>query len=230
MSAYSNRKRPRRLGQPLFPIEDPATESAPARPLADLTADLDAALADRHQRERELAEPIGLRVPEDVRAAFERAQRSARVTDAGKAGVPAASTSPARVAADPKRSADRAGAPVDDTQPILTLGATTRSAGEARITASGGRSSMHVTQRGPATPVQYEPTQARAAADVVVAEPSVRYTTPMSLPLAEPLPEELLARELELPLPARRTEPPAIAGTFNHPLVMAAIGVISAVI
>ncbi|WP_322512169.1 glucosaminidase domain-containing protein [Chloroflexus sp.] len=230
MSAYSNRKRPRRLGQPLFPIEDPATESAPARPLAELTADLDAALADRHQRERELAEPIGLRVPEDVRAALDRARRPARVTDAGKAGVPAAPTSPARVAADPKRSVGRAGKPVDDLRPALTLGASTRSAGEAPKTTSGGRSSMHVARRGPATSVQYESTQARATADVAVAEPSVRYTTSMSLPLAEPLPTELLARELELPLPARRTEPPAIAGTFNHPLVMAAIGVISAVI
>ncbi|MGQ9740928.1 MAG: hypothetical protein ACUVSO_08255, partial [Chloroflexus sp.] len=53
---------------------------APTQPLADLTADLDAALADQSSVSHTPVEPEGLRIPDEVRAAYERARQSARPT------------------------------------------------------------------------------------------------------------------------------------------------------
>lgn len=234
MSAFPHRKRPRQLGQPLFPIEDPATERAPSQPLADLTADLDAALADRLQYEIAPEAPPGLRLPDDVRAVYERVQRTARAASASQ---------PRRTM--PERAPDRGGAeravgssaPTSSTRPTSTLGgraspADTASAPRTPVRggAGGYRAAQPPEARAPLTPAQPAPSSTRITAGVPVAERPAQYARSAPDTFAEPLPAEVFAYEAALSLSARRFEPPPIAGWFSRPLVMAVIGVISVVV
>lgn len=234
MSAFPHRKRPRQLGQPLFPIEDPVTERVPSQPLADLTADLDAALADRLQCERAPEALPGLRVPDDVRSVYERVQRPARAASASQPCRPPPERAPARGRAG---RAVGASAPTSSTQPASSLGgraspADTASAPRAPMGGGVGgyRAAQPLEARAPLTPAQSAPSPTRITAEVAVAERPARYARSTPVTAAEPLPAEVFAYEAELPLPARRFEPPPIAGWFSHPLFIAVIGVISVVV
>ncbi|WP_322487994.1 glucosaminidase domain-containing protein [Chloroflexus sp.] len=235
MSAFPHRKRPRQLGQPLFPIEDPAPERVPSQPLADLTADLDATLADRLQYERAPEALPGLRVPDDVRAVYERVQRLARV----------ASPSQPRRTTIPERAPARGGTersvgssvPTGNTRPTSTLGGRASPADTASVShvpmkggASGYRAAQAPVAREPFTPAQPAPSPTRITAEVAVAERPARSARSAPVTFAEPLPDEVLVYELELPPPERRFDPPPVAGWFSHPLVVAVIGVISVVV
>ncbi len=234
MSAFPHRKRPRKLGQPLFPIEDPAPERAPSQPLADLTADLDAALADRPRYERAPEVLPGLRVPDDVRSVYERVQRPARAASASQ---------PRRTV--PERTSARGGAeravgpsvPTGGTRPASTLGGRAFPADTASVPRApmrggvgGYRAAQPLEARAPLTPAQPALSPTRITAGVAEAERSARYARSAPVTVAKPLPAEVFAYEAELPLPARRIEPPPVAGWFNQPLVMAVIGVISVVV
>lgn len=234
MSAFPHRKRPRKLGQPLFPIEDPATEHAPSQPLADLTADLDAALADRLQYEIAPEAPPGLRVPDDVRSVYERVQRPARAASASQPRRALPDRTPARGGNEQTVASS---APTSSTRPISTLGGRASPAGTAsapRAPVKGGAGGYRATQapvtRAPLTPAQPALSPTRITAGVAEAERPARYARSAPVTVAEPLPAEVFAYEAELPLPARRIEPPPVAGWFNQPLVMAVIGVISVVV
>ncbi len=234
MSAFPHRKRPRKLGQPLFPIEDPATERVPSQPLADLTADLDVAFADRPHCERAPEALSGLRVPDDVRAAYERIQRPVRAASASQPRRTVPERAPARGGTE---QAGRSSAPTGSTRPMSTLGVRTSQADIAATPCSpvkGGAGRYRAAQdpmaREPLTPVQYEPARTRTTAEVAVAERPVRPVRSVSTTFAELLPDEVFAEEIALPLPARRFTPSPVAGWFSHPLVIAVVGVISVVV
>lgn len=231
MSAFPHRKRPRKLGQPLFPIEDPATERVPSQPLADLTADLDAALADRLQSAHAPETLPGLRVPDDVRAVYERVQRPARAASASQPRRMMPERTPARGGSE---QAMRSSAPTGSARPMSTLGGHASQADMAatpRLPVKGGAGGYRAAQapvaREPLTPAQYEPVRTRMTTEVAVAERPARYARSTPTTFAEPLPDELLANEMALPPSARRFEPPPVAGWFSHPLVMVAMGMIS---
>ncbi|MFN3372500.1 MAG: hypothetical protein ACK44M_02910, partial [Chloroflexus sp.] len=232
MSAFPHRKRPRKLGQPLFPIEDPATERIPSQPLADLTADLDTAFADRPQCERVPEALPGLCVPDDVRAAYERVQRLARATSASQPRRTMPERAPARGGTE---QAVRSSVPTGRTRPMSTQGVRASQADRAatpRAPVKGGVGGYRAVRapmaREPLTPVQYEP--ACTTVEVAVAERPARPVRSVPTTFAEPLPDEVFAEAVALPLPARRYTPLPVAGWFSHPLVMAMVGVISVVV
>lgn len=222
MSAFSRRNRNRRLGQPLFSIEE--TESVqrlPRQPLAEVTSDLDALLEQRVQPSRP-EEPIGLRVPEDVRSAYRRAQRSR--TDAYHRPQTHQETAKHARPAAPEQSvtdhATLAAAPRGNTAPPIpsarhAVGAYARSNGSsptARLVA--------VSERTPAT-------LARDTVAVGVDRrlPNHRLADTTSVGFT-PLPE---ATDLLLPV-RQRSAPWVWAAQANQWPVMVGIGLVSLVI
>ncbi|OAN38198.1 hypothetical protein A6A03_04730 [Chloroflexus islandicus] len=229
MSAFPHRKRPRQLGQPLFPIEGPATERAPSQPLADLTADLDAALADRLQYEIAPEALPGLRVPDDVRSVYERVQRPARAASPSQSRRTTPERAPARGGAE---RAIGSSAPTGNTRPTSTLGGRTSAADTAsapRVPVKGGASGYRAAQapvaRERLAPARPAPSPTSITAEGAVAERPAR--SARSAPFTDPLSAGTLPYE---PLSSRPFDPPPVAGWFNHPLVMAVIGVISVVV
>lgn len=157
MSAHYDRRRTRKLGKPLFPIEDPDIDSAPTQPLAELTADLDTALADRVAELSEPGASISLRVPDDVRAAFQRARQSARAASASgprvqprpscQSAVPAEPRNDRVTASSgaPRRYGDRLASPPPDR---MSTGAGGRSDGRPTVAATTSRAPQSAVRAG----------------------------------------------------------------------------------
>lgn len=225
MSTFSNRKRgPRRLGQPLFPIEDPEIVHAPTQPLADLTADLDAALADQSPVSHTPVGPQGLLIPAEVRAAYERARQSAR-------SAPPLHQSYRRTPEPARNAQPIAGQKLP---PSAQSGSTTGRP-SATLHSRTTRPESASLSTGQAVPVSARhnrpserplPEPERAPVTTVVSHvPRFERQTAFV-----PVPAEL-TDELPLPPPTyRRPEPLTIADWFNQPLVLLAIAVTSIVV
>ncbi|MGC8951258.1 glucosaminidase domain-containing protein [Chloroflexus sp.] len=222
MSAFSRRNRNRRLGQPLFSIEE--TESVqrlPRQPLAELTSDLDA-LLEQHVQPSRPEEPIGLRVPEDVRSAYRRAQRSR--TDAYHRPQTHQETAKHARPATPERSVTDHTAlsapPRGNTAPPIpsarhTVGAYARSNGSsstAQLVAGPERTLVTLARDAVAVGVDRRLRNNRLADST-----SVGFT---------PLPE---ATDLPLPV-GQRSTPWLWAARANQWPVMVGIGLVSLVI
>ncbi|GIV90789.1 MAG: hypothetical protein KatS3mg055_3307 [Chloroflexus sp.] len=222
MSAFSRRNRNRRLGQPLFSIEETESVQRPPRqPLAEVTSDLDALLEQRVQPSRP-EEPIGLRVPEDVRSAYRRAQRSR--TDAyHRPQTHQATAKHARLIAPEQSVTDHttlAAAPRGNTvRPIPSA----RQAVGADVRSNGSLPTARLVAVSERTPV----TLARDAVAVGVDRrlPNHRLADATSVGFT-PLPE---ATDLLLPV-RQRSAPWVWAAQANQWLMMVGIGLVSLVI
>lgn len=225
MSTFSNRKRgPRRPGQPLFPIEDPEIVHAPTQPLADLTVDLDAALADQSSVSHTPVEPWGLQIPDEVRAAYERARQSARSTPPLRPGY-------RRTSEPPRNAQPMAGKEL--TPPVRPGGSVGRPSAphhprmnrpEPASLSTGRVAPISARHNLPAEHPSPEPKRAPVT-PVVSQVPRFERQTAFV-----PVPAEL-TDELILPPPTyRRPEPLTIADWLNQPLVLLAIAVTSIVV
>ncbi|WP_298817958.1 glucosaminidase domain-containing protein [uncultured Chloroflexus sp.] len=237
MSAHSNRRRTRRLGQPLFQIEDAGIERAPAQPLAEMIADLDETIADRHRLPPayESSEPIGLRVPPEVRAAFKRAQQSTRAVGSGNAPDQTARqpVAPPSTRNDPGRNSERSASAAANAPSAVSH----RAARPATVVTATLKREVARTDALPAPPAQpgsrpitdnvtaRQTYPARAATTSTVAEmPLRRSNVPAYVPVS-------LLPEAELPLSRERWIDPTVqAKWFNRPLVQVTIGLISLVV
>ena len=234
MSTFSNRKqRTRRLGQPLFPIEDSEITHLPTQPLADLTADLDRALTSAQSATPCAMEPLGLQIPAEIRAAYERTRQSVRsptpayqprqptngqTTDAERS-TSATGRLP-RISEREPTSVHRAGSGTNRSYTPPTFG--TR-----RVTPAGIPTNVAPSDgERPTSSRRQSPTQDPASTALAVAErPRGERPKPfIPAPMAP-------ADELVLPLSTYdQTESLSAARLFNQPVVMLVIAVVSIVV
>ncbi len=232
MSTFSNRKqRIRRLGQPLFPIEDPEIVHLPTQPLADLTADLDKALTPAQSAYPRPIEPLGLQIPAEIRAAYERTRQSVR--------------SPAYQPRQPANGQHTDPVPGTSTSGCLPQTPNREPTSIHRIGSGATRphtSSTSAVQGGTPTGIPTTVAPSEGARPALSRRPSSSPDlAPTVLAIAErprgerplpfvPVPTQL-ADELVLPSSTYyQAEPLSTARLLNHPIIMLGISVISFVI
>jgi len=234
VSTFSNRKqRTRRLGQPLFPIADPEIVHLPTQPLADLIADLDKALTPAPSEHPRATEPLGLQIPAEIRAAYERTRQPVR--SPAPAYQPRQPANGQRTDTVPGTSASGRLPCTPDREPTNahqagsgTTRSHTSSTSAVQCGTPAGIPTNVASSEGPRAALSRRPSSSTDPAPTAWAT-AERPRGERPLPFV-PVPTEL-ADELVLPSSTYyQAKPLSAARLFNQPIVMLVIAVVSIVV